>query len=129
MSIILGIFLAVLAVIFLREMRHNIHRSAVSGHLINKYRDDYENPALYDELYEYMASDYKLKKIVARYNVTCADVAALSKKLKIWGDFHKDRRYVPVSAFFYVCTLEYIVANKDGDPKKLTEKCMNYFHM
>lgn len=128
-SIILGLVLLGMIVLFVREMRHNLYRSRISGELIKKYRDDYKNPQLIDELYSYIVDDYKLKKLVKRYDITRDDVAKLNKKLMIWGNFHKDRRFVPISAFFYVCTLEYIAKNKDADAKQLTMKCMNYFHM
>lgn len=118
-----------LATVFLWEMRHSLHRSRINSQLIEKYRDDLQNRALISEIYAYCQQDWKLRRLVKKYDLTLADVEKLYQKLLLWGNFHKGSRFVPVTAFLYVCTLEYLCQHKNDDAKALTMKCMNYLHI
>lgn len=118
-----------LTTVFLWEMRHSLHRSRINSQLIEKYRDDLQNRALISEIYAYCQQDWKLRRLVKKYDLTLADVEKLYQKLLLWGNFHKGSRFVPVTAFLYVCTLEYLCQHKDDDAKALTMKCMNYLHI
>ena len=64
-----------------------------------------------------------------KYQISPDDIEALYQKLIIWGNYRKGRRFVPISSFFYVYTLEYLIKNKNEDAKKLTMRCMNFFHI
>lgn len=123
------IILFLLAVLFLFEMRHSLRRSSETNRLITKYIDDRQNKELIGEIYRYCLSDFKLRRIMKKYQISPDDIEALYQKLIIWGNFRKGRRFVPISSFFYVYTLEYLIKNKNEDAKKLTMRCMNFFHI
>ena len=123
------IILFLLAVLFLFEMRHSLRRSSETNRLITKYIDDRQNKELIGEIYRYCLSDFKLRRIMKKYQISPDDIEALYQKLLIWGNFRKGRRFVPISSFFYVYTLEYLIKNKNEDAKKLTMRCMNFFHI
>lgn len=129
MSKIYLIILFLLAVLFLFEMRHSLRRSSETNRLITKYIDDRQNKELIGEIYRYCLSDFKLRRIMKKYQISPDDIEALYQKLLIWGNFRKGRRFVPISSFFYVYTLEYLIKNKNEDAKKLTMHCMNFFHI
>ena len=129
MSKIYLIILFLLAVLFLFEMRHSLRRSSETNRLITKYIDDRQTKELIGEIYRYCLSDFKLRRIMKKYQISPDDIEALYQKLIIWGNFRKGRRFVPISSFFYVYTLEYLIKNKNEDAQKLTMRCMNFFHI
>ena len=118
-----------LIVLFAVEMRHSLKRSDTTAKLVAKYKDDLENPALSEAIYDYCMSDYKLKRIMSKHNATREDLDKLRRKLTVWGNFLKGRRLVPINSFFYVYTLDYLLTHKDGDPKELAMRMMNFFHI
>ena len=132
MSYIHYLLLFVLFVYFVYEMKHSLRRSSVTNELIQKYADK-PTPAQQEELiaaiYDYCVHDRKLKKIISKYEATEDDIRRLYKKLLRWGDFQKRRRYVPISSFFYVYTLEYLLKHPDAEAKEMTQKCMNFLHI
>ena len=123
------LLIAILSIIFLLEMRHSMRRSNINSQLIEKYRNNLQNKKLLAEIYDYCQQDYKLRRIVKKYGLTEADVEKIYQKLLLWGNFHKGRRFVPITAFLYVCTLEYLCKHKNDDAKSLTMKCMNLLHI
>ena len=123
------LLITILSIIFLLEMHHFLRRSNVNSCLIEKYRDDLQNKNLPTEIYDYCLQDCKLHRIVKKYNLTVEDVEKIYQKLLIWGNFRKGRRFVPITSFLYVCTLEYLCQHKDDDAKELTMKCMNFLHI
>ena len=129
MNYVLILLIALLSIIFLLEMRHSMRRSNANSRLIEKYRDDLQNKELPAEIYAFCRQDYKLRRIVKKHDLTLEDIEKIYQKLLIWGNFHKGRRFVPITAFLYVCTLDYLCQHKDGDAKELTMKCMNFLHI
>ncbi len=123
------LLITILSIIFTLEMRHFLRRSNANSRLIEKYRDDLQNKNLPAEIYDYCQQDYKLRRIARKYDLSIDDVEKIYQKLLIWGNFHKGRRFVPITAFLYVCTLEYLCQHKDGDAKEITMKCMNFLHI
>lgn len=121
--------LIVLLGVFGLEMYHSLRRSSVVNRLIRTYSDDVHSPELLPEIYAYCQSDWKLRRIMKKYEATPEDFQKIYHKLLIWGNFRKGRRFVPISSFFYVYTLEYLLQHKNGDAKQLTMKCMNFFHI
>jgi hypothetical protein len=112
-------------------MKHSLKRSSVTNELINEYAGELTGPKrqeLIAKVYDYCARDRKLKKIIKKYQATEADFMQAYKKLLREADFVKGRRYVPISSFFYVYTLEHILAHPEEDSKKLAMKCLNFFH-
>jgi len=123
--------LAALCTLFIFEMKHSLHRSSVTNELINEYAGEIPGPRrqeLIGRIYAYCASDRKLKKIVEKYQATEEDFMKAYKKLLREADMVKGRRYVPISSFFYVYTLEHILAHPEEDSRKLAMKCLNFFH-
>lgn len=102
--------------------------SKASVRLIKKYEKDKRNPKLIDEIFSSLNDDALLKRILKRHNASKRDISKLHAKLMKWGDFRKHNRYVPITSFFNVSTLEYLLEHKDDDAKALTEKMMNHFH-
>lgn len=129
MSIFLGVPLALITICFVWEMHHSVRRSAESYRLIQAYRDDIYNQQLIQEIYAYCLKDWKLRRIIRKYEVTPNDIEKIYQKLLLWGNFHKGHRFVPVTSFFYVSTLQYVVTHKKEDPKKLAMTCMNLLHI
>jgi len=129
MNYVFILLIAILSIIFLLEMRHSLRRSNMNSHLIEKYRNDLQNKELLTEIYAFCQQDYKLRRIIQKHNITYDDIEKLYQKLLLWGNFHKGRRFVPITSFLYVCTLNYLGQHKNDDAKELTMKCMNYLHI
>ncbi|MBR2216168.1 MAG: hypothetical protein IJ849_10505 [Selenomonadaceae bacterium] len=126
---ILLLLLLALILLFVTEMIHSMKRSRVTGRLIKTYFEDSENPKVIDEIYAYCSDDYKLRRLVKKYAVSREDIEKIYQKLLLWGNFKKDRRFVPISSFFYVYSFEYLVKHKNEDAKDLTVKMMNFFRL
>ena len=129
MGIFLNIALVALVIYFVFAIRRTLRMSRASVGLINKYENDKQNPKLIEEIFAAIQDDALLKRIVKRHNATQRDIAKLHAKLMKWGDFRKFNRYVPITSFFNVHTLEYLLEHKNDDAKALTEKMMNHFHI
>lgn len=123
------LLISILSIIFLLEMHHSVQRSNINSRLIKTYRTDLHNKKLIDDIYDYCQKDWKLRRIIKKYDLTVDDIEKIYQKLLLWGNFHKGRRFVPITAFLYVCTLEYLGQHKNEDAKALTMKCMNYLHI
>lgn len=132
MTIFLSSCFVALCFVFVFEMRHSMRRSAKMNELIQRYSGTLPAPRrteLLADIYAYCMADFKLRRVMKKNHATAEDLEELYRKLMIWGDFRKGRRYVPISSFFYVYTLGYLLRHKDEDGKKLTMKCMNFFHI
>ena len=129
MQYFLIIVLIAAAIIFVFGTRRALRMSRISVALIEKYENDKKNPALIQEIFDALREDFRCKKILEKYNATPDDIKKLHKKLMKWGDFRKYNRYVPITSFFNVTALEYLLKNKTDDAKTLTEKMMNHFHI
>lgn len=128
MNIFLNVALVALAIYFVFAIRRTLRMSKTSVRLINKYENDKRNPKLIEEIFAAITDDVLLKRIVKRHNANQRDISKLHAKLMKWGDFRKFNRYVPITSFFNVSTLEYLLEHKNDDAKSLTEKMMNHFH-
>lgn len=129
LNTILLIILGLLTALFILQMRRSLKRSTLVNSLINEYIDHLDDPALIDTIYTYCTSDWRLQRIMKRYDGTRTDIAMLFQKLLVWANFRKGRRFVPISAFFFAGSLTYLLQNKDAEPKKLAMKMMNFFHI
>ena len=129
MNIFVTILLIALVVYFVFAIRRTLKMSRTSVGLIEKYENDKLNPQLIDEILTAIQDDVLLKRILKRHNATRRDIQRLHAKLMKWGDFRKYNRYVPITSFFNVHTLEYLLEHKNDDAKSLTEKMMNHFHI
>ena len=123
------IILVIATIVFIFGTRRAMRMSGKSVALIEKYENDKNNPALIQEIYDTLREDFRCKKILEKHNATTDDIKNLHKKLLKWGDFRKYNRYIPITSFFNVTTLEYLLTHKDDDSKSLTEKMMNHFHI
>lgn len=121
--------LGILAAIFLWEQYRQLTKLNFVRRLIDTYEHDVNNPALIDAMYDFCRRDRKLKKIVAAHQATREDFLMLYKKLLIRGNFRKYNRFVPISSFFAVYTLDYLLKNKDADEFDLTKRMMNFFNI
>ena len=123
------LLLGALAAHFLWEQYRQITKLNFVRRLIDTYEHDVDNPALIDAMYDFCRRDRKLKKIVAAHQATREDFLMLYKKLLIRGNFRKYNRFVPISSFFAVYTLNYLLKNKDADEFDLTKRMMNFFNI
>lgn len=125
------IFLIILVVLFFLAMKRIMRRDNFINHLVIEFYDNgnMTREELITEIYNYAVNDFRLKKIVAKYNATQDDFYIIFDKLIYWGNFKKRSRYVPIYSFFYVSSLEKVLKMKDEDAKKLTMKMMNHFHI
>lgn len=128
MNIFLDILLVALVVYFIFAIRRTLRMSKASVALIEKYENDKLNPQLIEEIFAAINSDVLLSRIIKRHKATKHDISRLHAKLIKWGDFRKYNRYIPITSFFNVHTLEYLLEHKGDDAKSLTEKMMNHFH-
>ncbi len=131
MNIIVCFVLLLLSIVFIWEMKHSLNRSSITNTLINEYAGELNGPKrkeLIAKIYDYCARDRKLKKLIKKYQATEEDFMKAYKKLFQEADMVKGRRYVPISSFFYVYTLEHILAHPEEDSRKLAMKCLNFFH-
>jgi len=128
MNIFLNLLLIALIVYFVFAIRRTLKMSRASVALIEKYQNDKLNPQLIEDIFNEISSDVLLKRILKRHNATQKDISRLHAKLMKWGDFRKYNRYVPITSFFNVHTLEYLLEHKNDDAKSLTQKMMNHFH-
>ena len=128
MQVIFGVLLALLIVVFLIETRHNLKRDSAAFRLVEQYEKDLGNPALVDEIVGFVENDWKLKRVWRREHGTKDDVRRLIKHLMLWGNMRKGRRFIPITSFFYVGSLEYLLKHRDGEPKQLAMKMMQIFH-
>ena len=131
MNFIVCLVLLLLSVVFIWEMKHSLNRSSITNALINEYAGELNGPKrkeLIAKIYDYCARDRKLKKIIKKYQATEEDFMKAYKKLFQEADMVKGRRYVPISSFFYVYTLEHILAHPEEDSRKLAMKRLNFFH-
>ena len=124
-----AVFLAALILVFWWSMRRSLRRSTVTNRLITEYMDKLQDPALIDEIFTYCQQDWRLRRIMKKYEARQEDFKIIYDKLLLWGNFKKGRRFVPISSFFFTTSLEYLLKNQEGDPKKLTMKMMNFFHI
>ena len=128
MQILFTLLPVVVTIIFIAGTYRAFRMSKKSVALIEKYSDDKKNPRLIEEIFTAVDEDFFLHRILRKHNATTSDLADLHKKLLKWGDFRKYNRYIPITSFFNVTTLEYLLSHKDDDAKSLTEKMMNHFH-
>ncbi len=128
MNIFLDILFVALVAYFVFAIRRSMRMSSASVALIEKYENDKHNPQLIEEIFAAINSDVLLSRILKRHNATTRDISRLHAKLMKWGDFRKYNRYVPITSFFNVHTLEYLLEHKNDDAKSLTQKMMNHFH-
>ena len=131
MNYVMLLVLLLLSTLFIFEMKHSLKRSSVTNELIKEYAGEIPGPRrqeLIARIYDYCARDRKLKKIIKKYQATEEDFMKAYKKLLREADIVKGRRYVPISSFFYVYTLEHILAHPEEDGRKLAMKCLNFFH-
>ncbi|WP_029546283.1 MULTISPECIES: hypothetical protein [unclassified Selenomonas] len=131
MNVLLVGVLVALCTLFVFEMKRSLERSSLTNELINEYAGEIPGPKrqeLIARIYAYCARDRKLKKIIKKYQATEEDFMKAYKKLLREADMVKGRRYVPISSFFYVYTLEHILAHPEEEGRKLAMKCLNFFH-
>ncbi|MCI6283126.1 hypothetical protein [Selenomonas sp.] len=128
MQVLLGVLLVLLIALFAVETRHNLKRDTAAFKLVEQYEKDLGNPALVDAIVAFIEQDWKLKRVWRRENGTKDDVRGLIKHLMLWGNMRKGRRFIPITSFFYVGSLEYLLQHKDGEPKQLAMKMMQIFH-
>ena len=128
MDIFLDIIFVALVIYFVFAIRRSMRMSRASVALIEKYENDKNNPKLIEEIFAALNDDALLKRILKQHNATQKDISKLHAKLMKWGDFRKYNRYVPITSFFNVHTLEYLLEHKNDDAKSLTQKMMNHFH-
>ena len=128
MNIFLDILFVALVVYFIFAIRRSMRMSSASVSLIEKYENDKDNPQLIEDIFAAINSDVLLSRIVKQHQATPKDISRLHAKLMKWGDFRKYNRYIPITSFFNVRTLEYLLEHKNDDAKSLTQKMMNHFH-
>ncbi len=129
MSPIAMVFIGILALALIFEEYRQVRKLNKINYLINTYEHDLENPKLIDEMYDFCLKDRKLKKIMKKYNPTKEDFNRLYHRLLVWGNFRKYHRFIPISSFFAVYPLEYLLTHQELDDKALCMRMMNFFHI
>ena len=114
MNFIFIFLLAVVTIIFLLGTFRTFRISKISVGLIEKYEKDKNNPELINEIFSEISKDFFLGRVFKKNFGTKKDIELLHRKLMKWGDFRKYNRYVPITSFFNVTTLEYLLKHKNG---------------
>lgn len=121
--------LGLLVFLFLFEQARQLYKLNKVNELIRTYEHDVENPKLIDEMYDFCMKDRKLKKVMAKHNPAKEDFDKLYHKLLLWTNFRKYRRFVPISSFFAVYSLDYMLSHRDMDAYDLSKKMCNFFNI
>lgn len=100
--------------------------------LIEKYidhlRESESVESLIEEIFDFCSRDWKLSRVMQKNSATREDFREIFDKLMVWGNFRKYNRFVPITSFMYVTSLDYLLQHRDEDSKKLTERMMNFLH-
>lgn len=129
MAYFLIFLLAIVAIFFIIDQINHLKKLNKVNELINTYEHDIKNPKLIDEMYEFCTNNRKLNKVVKKHNATKKDFARCRDKLLRWGNFRKYKRFVPISSFFAVYTLDYMLSHMDQDDQKFTMRMLNFFNI
>lgn len=122
------VLLSIVTIVFFIGTYRAFTVSNKAVELIDKYANDKNNPMLIEEIYNFISKDLLLNRILENNQAKIGDISKLHAKLMKWGDFRKYNRYVPITSFFNVTTLDYLLKHKSDDAKSLTQKMMNHFH-
>ena len=128
MSLLVNLLFLSVTIIFFIGIYRSFNISKISVRLIEKYSQTRNDPKLIDEILETICNDILLRRILKKNHATRADIEILHHKLMQWGDFRKYNRYIPITSFFNVSTLDYLLKHKSEDALSLTKKMMNHFH-
>ena len=126
---ILILFLIALTAVFIYGVRRSWLRSAHLTKRIATYADHPRDPAVIDVIYEDLQADSRLRRLLEKHDATRDDISAIYHKLLQWGNFKKRRHFIPISSFYFVGSLSYLLQHKDEDAKTITMKMLNYFHI
>lgn len=129
MKIFLILLFLTVTAIFFGGIYRALFISKVSVRLIEKYKNNRNDPKLVDEIFEKVCNDILLNRILKKNHATKEDIKILHGKLMQWGNFRKYNRYIPINSFFNVTTLDYLLKHKSDDALSLTKKMMNHFHI
>ena len=129
MKMIFDLLLLAITFIFFTGIRRALIMSRISVNLIEKYERDRNIAHLIDEIFAAINHDFFLNRILKKNNATKADIKFLHSKLMIYGDFRKYNRYIPITSFFNIFTLNYLLKHKHDDAMSLAKKMMNHFHL
>ena len=130
MNFILYVLFIALITLFVVEMNHSLKRSAAANYIVRRFTaDEIDADTAIAEVFAYCQNDRKLKPLIEKYGATQETFAANFAKLRVWGDIKKGRRYVPLTSFFYVYSLEWLLKNPDADEKTAAMKMMNFLHI
>lgn len=129
MNVFFIFLLAIVTAIFIFGICRALRMSKISVGLINKYEHDKNNPTLIDEIFLAITKDFLLKNVINKNSAKKEDIKLLHSKLMKWGDFRKYNRYIPITSFFNITTLDYLLKHKNDDAQSLTKKMMNHFHI
>ncbi len=124
------IMLVGIILLFFFTMRRIMKRDNIINELILGFfdRQTLSREELIDKMYAYACQDFRLKKLIHNHQATIDDYGKIFDKLIHWANFKKRKRYIPVNAFFFYGSLDYLLRHKDEDAKTITMKMMNYFH-
>ncbi len=90
----------------------------------------FSQPSKYEiissELYAFCITNEHQKKTVDKYNATLDDFKSIYMSLSVHCPAEIKGYYIPVAAFFFKSTLDYILANRNNS-HEVTRYLMNYF--
>ena len=128
MEIIFILLLLMITIIFFLGIRRALIMSKISVGLIAKYENLQFSSALIDEIFLAIKQDFFLRRILEKNHATKEDIRILHYKLMKYGNFRKYNRYVPITSFFNVSTLDYLLKHKLDEDILITKKMLDHFH-
>ena len=81
--------------------------------MIQKYKDDYANPRIVLELYQYCYNHKLLSPIIRRYNASVGDFSLIYMYLLSHCPAVGKGHFIPISTFFFAASLDYVLAREN----------------
>ena len=85
----------------------------VADYMIQKYKDDYANPRIVLELYQYCYNHKLLSPIIRRYNASVGDFSLIYMYLLSHCPAVGKGHFIPISTFFFAASLDYVLAREN----------------
>lgn len=109
-TIMLIVGIVVFFLYFFTDTFQSFNKTSDLSKMIKKYSDDYMNPQLIHEIYQYCCNNQFLRPVVRKHNAELGDFAmiylCLMATCKVSGKGH----FVPISTFFFAATLDYVLS-------------------
>jgi len=128
MTIFFIVIAIVILFVFLNPITQNsLQKSRDLEEIIQRYKNDYLNPTLMQEIYQYCMRHYLLREIVDKHNATIKDFTVIYIYLMSSCPVEKKGHFIPISTFFFASSLDYALSKKNFWTENDTKWILRYF--